>query len=136
MSVRGPFGIRIPASRALLRMLATAVAAAACVVALLVASSGAIADSPSATVRIALAVSVLVTSAIGGVGGLVLAVVGPWRARATAAIAFALAGVSGAVAFGVDVAGGPLAPTALALASAVALVMHLVTAPVLADEER
>ncbi|SDH34218.1 hypothetical protein SAMN04489720_0990 [Agrococcus jejuensis] len=135
MSARGPFGIRVPQSRTLLRGLAVAVAAASCLVALLMASSGAIGDASSPTTRILVAGSVLVTSALGAVGGLVLAVVGPWRARATTAIAFALAGVAGAVGYGVDLAGGPLAPTALTVVVAVALVVHLLAAPALADDE-
>ncbi|WP_376916838.1 hypothetical protein [Agrococcus sp. GCM10030265] len=134
MSEPGPFGLRAPVSRALSRGGAVAVALVAVIVACVMAASDAFAHE-SVSLRIVAAASVLLLSAVGGVGGLVLATVGPWRVRAVAAIAFALVGAAGAVAFGLDVDGGPLAPAALVAVTAVVLVIHLLASPSLADEE-
>lgn len=134
MSAPGPLGLRAPVSRALSRVGAVAVAVSAVAVALVVAASDAFAHE-STTLRIVVAASVLLLSAVGGVGGLLLAAVGPWRVRAVAAVAFALVGAVGAVALGLDVAGGPLVPTALIAVTAFVLVIHLLASPALAGEE-
>jgi hypothetical protein len=86
--------------------------------------------------RMVAGVLVPALSAAGVAGVLALAIVGPWRARVTATLVFALLGVAGAAATGLEIVGGRLAPASLVVVAALALAHHLLASPELADEGR